>query len=212
MFKKIIFWLIRILLKIIIFPIVRLIWIKQVNGLENIPKNSAAILASNHSSYFDFICLSAISHRPIYFLTAEVFFKKKFWKPIMLATEQIKIDRYGEDKKESAHIAIDVALRKLRLGNLIGIYPEGTRSQDGKIHKAFNGVSKIALASKVPVIPIGMVGTFEIMSRKEKFPHFNKCTINIGSPITYSEYALGDNLDNITAFIMSKISKLVEKT
>jgi len=209
--KRIRYSFINIILKIIIYPLVRLIWIDKVEGKRNIPLSGGAILVSNHESYFDFICLSAISNRPIHFMAGEVFFKKSLWRNIMLATEQIKIDRYGPAKQESAERAIKNAVDIIKRGELFGIYPEGTRSPNGNLQKAFTGVAKIILQTKALVIPIGMIGTYEIMSRHESRPHFRKCIIKVGQPIGI-DYDLDatDNLakQKITDLIMNKIAKL----
>lgn len=194
------------ILKIFVFPIIRLIWVGKVDGLENIPKSGGAIIASNHESYFDFICFSAVCPRRIYYLAGEVFFKKWWWRPIVSLTGQIRVDRDSKDKS----VAFGKALEILGQGKLLGIFPEGTRSSDGKLQKAFTGVAKLALISKVPVVPVGMIGTFEIMSRHDKLPKFKKCQIKIGGQLNYSQYQKND-LESPKIFtnnIMTEISKL----
>lgn len=198
--------------KIFIFPVIRLLWVGKVEGKDNIPLKGGVTIASNHESYFDFICLSAVFPRPIYFLTAEVFFKKWWWYPIVKLTGQIKIDRYGEGRKASARKAFEKALLVLKQGGVFGLYPEGTRSSDGKLQKAFTGVARTALIAKVPVVPVGMIGTYEIMSRHENHPHFKKCQIKIGQPLEFSQYYGQENdrviLRKITSQIMLAIADL----
>jgi len=199
--------------KIFIFPIIRLIWVKDVQGIKNIPNKNGAIVASNHESYFDFICFSAVCPRRIYYLAGEVFFKKWWWRFLMVLTGQIRIDR---DKKDKS-FALRKILSVLKNKKIIGIFPEGTRSSDGKLQRAYLGVAKIALMAKVPVIPVGIMGTFEIMSRHDKIPNFKKCTIKIGAPINLEDY-YGKDIDkkmlNIIThgMVMKNIAKLTEES
>jgi len=194
-----------ILLKIIILPIIKLIWVGKVEGIENIPKKGGFILASNHESYFDFITLYAVVPRRIYFLAGEVFFQKKQWSWLMKLTKQIKVDRNSEDKS----LSINEALKHLRMGHLIGIFPEGTRSSDGKLQKAYNGAVKMSLKASVPIIPIGIIGTLEIMSRHDRFPKFKKCVINFGKPIVYKKSdSYEEKYTNLTKDLMVKIGNL----
>ncbi len=197
------------ILKIIFGWAIRLIWIKKVEGLENVPKKGSFIVVANHSSYFDFISLIAILPRRIYFLAAEKFYKSKFWYPFVASTGQIKVDRESSDKKEVYEKVFSV----LNSGKVLGIFPEGTRSVDGKVGKTYTGVAKFALGVKVPVVPVGISGTFEIMSRHDKKPKFKKnIVIKIGKPIYFEEYynRSGDEfiLREVTNKIMSEIEKL----
>jgi 1-acyl-sn-glycerol-3-phosphate acyltransferase len=197
------------ILKKILGPFVRLIWIKKVEGLENIPKTGSFIIASNHSSYFDFISLMAVCPHRVYFLVAEKFFKSKFWYPLVAGTNQIEVDRKNTDKKEVYQKVFSL----LKMNSVLGIFPEGTRSPDGKIGKTFTGVAKFALGAKVPVVPIGITGTYEIMSRHDKWPKIKKIIeINIGKPIYFKTYYKkepdGNTLRKITNEIMKGIKTL----
>ncbi len=197
------------ILKILFGWLVRLIWVEKVEGLENIPHKGAFIVAANHSSYFDFISLVAILPRRIYFLAAEKFYKSKFWYPFVAGTGQIKVDRENSDKKEVYQKVFSV----LNKGDVLGIFPEGTRSPNGKIGKTFTGVAKFALEAKVPVVPVGIIGAYEVMSRHDKRPKFKKnIEIKIGEPIYFEEYyERGDGdliLREITDKIMNKIKIL----
>jgi len=172
------------LIRLILRPLIKILWVGSVEGIENIPDSGSVIIASNHESYFDFLCFSAVCPRPVTYLAGEVFFKKWWWRPLMKLTGQIRVDRNSQNKSN----AIESALKILEVGKLFGIFPEGTRSSDGQLQKAFIGVAKIALSSQAPIIPVGMVGTYEIMSRHDKFPKLRKCQIKIGKPIDLSDY------------------------
>lgn len=163
---KVFYWF----LKIILGPLVRLVWVKNVQGLENIPKRGPLIVAANHSSYFDFLTLVAVFPRRIHFLAAEVFYKSAFWKPIMILTGQIKVDRNSSDKSGSIK-KITEALNK---DKVVGFFPEGTRSRTGRLQRAYTGVAKTALVNKVDILPIAIKGTYQVMAPDEKNPKFDK--------------------------------------
>ncbi len=201
-----IFWLIKVTLG----NIIKLIWLSGATGLENIPKRGACIICANHSSYFDFLMLAAVCPRRIYFLAGEVFFQKWQWKWLVKITKQIKVDRNSKDKSE----LIKKVVEYLKEGKVIGIFPEGTRSADGKIHDFYNGAVKIALKSEVPIIPVGIKGTYEIMSKFDKFPKFNKkCNMQFGKLINYviNESSKNKNIDDLTNGLREKIVILCNK-
>lgn len=174
------------LVRLVLGPLVRLLWIQKIEGLENIPAQGAAIIAFNHQSYFDFICFVAVCPRHIHYLSAEKFFTSSFWFPIMKIMGQIRVERAAKDKRE-LHSFIRFHLEQ---GKVIGIFPEGTRSpHPDKMLEAFSGVAKYAFHNNVPVIPVGIKGTFEVMSRFDKRPRFKKIIdIIIGEPIDLSVY------------------------
>lgn len=184
-------------------------WISSVNGVENVPKYGGIVLASNHESFFDFLLLSSALKRDVSFLAAEKFFKSKTWRPLMILSGQIPINRYTTVYQGEA---ISRAIGLLRNGNIVGIFPEGSRSDDGELRKAYTGVARLALTAKVPIIPVGMVGTFEILPKDGKFPKLRKCHINIGEPIYLDPY-FGREYENhilrkLTDHVMHKISDL----
>lgn len=170
-----IYWI----LKYTVGTLIKIIWVKKVNGISNIPKKGSFIICANHSSYFDFFTLIAVCPRRIYFLAGEVFFKKWQWSWLVKSTGQIRVDRNSHDKSES----INKAIEYLKMGRVIGIFPEGTRSSDGKLQKFYNGAARISIKSQLPILPVGIVGAFEIMSRFDKYPKFKKCSINIGQEL-----------------------------
>jgi 1-acyl-sn-glycerol-3-phosphate acyltransferase len=198
------------ILKLLFTPLVKSIWIKKVEGLENIPKKGAYIIVANHSSYFDFFSLTAIWPKRVYFLAGEVFFEKWWWYPLVKLTGQIKVDRSSKDKTEAKQKVFSI----LKQEKIIGIFPEGTRSTDGKIGRTFTGIAKFALGARVPVIPVGIKGTYEVMSRYDKLPKFKKnIEIKIGEPISFEEYyEIADEnvFFEVTNKIMEKIKILAE--
>lgn len=174
------------LIRLILGPIVRAIWIKSITGLQNIPQNGPVIIAFNHQSYFDFICFIAVCPRHIHYLSAEKFFTNPLWYPVMRVMGQIRVERTSRDKRV-LHSMIEFHLGQ---GKAVGIFPEGTRSpHQDKMLEAFSGVAKYAFHGNVPVVPVGIKGAYEIMSRFDKNPKFKKTMeINIGEPIDLSPY------------------------
>lgn len=188
------------LLQFFLSPIIRFFWVGNVKNIKNIPSNGSVILAANHNSYLDFFILASILKRRIYFLAGEVFFKSKLWKPLMLLTGQIKVDRYNKDKSQ----AYNQVEKVLSNNNLLGIFPEGTRSRDGKLQRGYNGAVKFAYKYKVPIIPIGIVGTFNAWPPNKKVPKLMKSNINIGELFLVSN----NNFDLETEELMKKIAIL----
>lgn len=202
------------LLKKFFGPIIRKIWLYEIKGLQNIPIEGPIIIASNHESYFDFICFVATSPRKVHYLAAEKFYKSRFWRPLMNLTSQIKVEREFKDKS-GVHRIVFSALKQ---GKAIGIFPEGTRNRvsNGKLQKAFLGVAKYALQTQTAVLPVGMNGTYDIMSPHDKFPKFSKkVQINIGEIMTFKEYQgiehNNKHFTEITEKIMLKIAELSGK-
>ena len=201
------------ILKNVLSPFARLIWIQKVYGIEHIPRTGPAIVAFNHQSYFDFLCFTAICPRPVHFLSAEKFFSHVIWKYLMKFTGQIKVHRKEHDK----HILHTTVLDHLKNGKIIGIFPEGTRASDPiEMLHAFTGIAKYAIDGQVPVIPVGIKGSHEVMSRGDKFPKFRKViSFHIGVSVHFTEH-YGKTLTkkeyrDATDQIMLEISRLSGK-
>jgi 1-acyl-sn-glycerol-3-phosphate acyltransferase len=174
-------------IKLTLGTLVRTIWVRKVEGIENIPKTGAVIVAFNHQSYFDFLCFVSVSPRKIHFLSAEKFFSHPLWGPLVRLTGQIKVERESHDKGNLD----EIILKHLEHGKMVGIFPEGTRSPHEKeMLQAFSGVAKYALRGSVPVLPVGIKGTYEVMAKHDKKPKFKKIvTIHIGTPMHFTEYS-----------------------
>ena len=174
------------IVKRIIPPVVKL-WIKKINGLENIPKKGGLIVAANHMSYMDHMIISSVLiphlNRKVHFLAKKEHFDNFFKKTWHYYVGSIPIDRQKGGKE-----ALKVAVRALKQGKIIAIHPEGTRSLTGKIQKAKTGVARLAIKSKAPVIPIGLIGTFEILPKGKYIPKPKRATMNIGKPLYFREY------------------------
>ncbi|WP_404290351.1 lysophospholipid acyltransferase family protein [Glutamicibacter arilaitensis] len=172
-------------------PLLRVFFRIDLRGIENIPEHGAAILASNHLSVSDSVFLPGSLERPVIFLAKEDYFNGKGPKGRFVAwffrnINQLPMDRSGG--KGSA-ASLDSANRALQEGKLLGIYPEGTRSPDGRLYRAKLGVAKLALESGAPVIPIAMIGTDKVQPIGRAIPRPGRIGIRIGEPLDFSQYA-----------------------
>jgi 1-acyl-sn-glycerol-3-phosphate acyltransferase len=172
--------------KRVLGPIAKVAWKVHVRGLENVPKTGPAILAPNHVSFLDspFLML-ALPRRITYVGKAEYMdsWKTKYLFP---AVGMVPIDRSGGSASQRA---LDAAARILESGELFGIFPEGTRSRDGVLHRGHTGPARLALRTGAPIIPVGLRGTREIQPPEAKMPRlFGAAEINIGKPIDVGRY------------------------
>ncbi|MEU6678556.1 lysophospholipid acyltransferase family protein [Streptomyces sp. NPDC059900] len=180
---------------VVLGPLLRLMFRPRIEGLEHIPETGAAIVAGNHLSFSDHFLMPAIIKRRITFLAKAEYFTGPGLRGRLTATffrsaGQIPVDRSG---KEAGQAAIREGLGVLRKGELLGIYPEGTRSHDGRLYKGKVGVAAMALKAQAPVIPCAMIGTFEAQPPGQKMPNFQKVSIRFGAPLDFSRYAGMEN-------------------
>ena len=168
----------------------RLIFRPWVQGIENIPEDGPAILASNHLSFSDSIFLPLMVDRHITFLAKSDYFTGKGIKGRLIAwffsaLGQVPVDRTGGRASEAA---INTGLRVMSSGSLLGIYPEGTRSPDGRLYRGKTGVARMALEAKVPIIPVAMINTRHIQPPGKVMPRIARVGIRIGKPLDFSRY------------------------
>ncbi|WP_405801029.1 lysophospholipid acyltransferase family protein [Streptomyces sp. NBC_01506] len=176
---------------VLLGPLLRLLFRPRIEGLEHIPADGAAIVAGNHLSFSDHFLMPAIIRRRITFLAKAEYFtgpgvKGRLTASFFRGVGQIPVDRSG---KEAGQAAIREGLGVLGKGELLGIYPEGTRSHDGRLYKGKVGVAVMAIRARVPVVPCAMVGTFEIQPPGQKIPNIRRVTIRFGEPLDFSRYA-----------------------
>ncbi len=197
------------LLRRIVAVFMKVFLLKKTSGFENFPKNGPAIIAMNHQSFFDFLSVAAVAPRNIHFLAAEKFFENKYWRILMIATGQIKVDRKAEDKTKS----LQGIKNHLEAKTLVGIFPEGTRSHlKDEMLKAFTGIAKFALENKVPIIPVGITGTDEVMSKGDKKPKIKKVIeIHVGKPMHFEKYYGKQDEKEICTFVTERVMMEIEK-
>src|SRR3954466_6888887 len=175
---------------VFIGPLLKTLWPTKVVGAENIPETGGAILAGNHLAVADSFFMPLRVKRKVTFpAKSEYFtepgFKGKLKKMFFTGVGQFPIDRSGGN---AAQAALDTAIRLVKAGHLLGIYPEGTRSPDGRLYKGKTGVARIALESGVPVVPCAMVGTFEIQPTGQVVPKIKRVGVRFGAPLDFSRY------------------------
>lgn len=180
---------------VVIGPPVRALYRINVEGGEHVPTEGPAILASNHLSFSDSVFLALALERKITYLAKSEYFDGpgvKGWatKQFMLAAGQVPIDRSGGRASEGA---ITAGVRVLREGNLLGIYPEGTRSPDGRLYRGRTGPARMALAAPAPVIPVAMIGTDKVQPKGQKIPNIAPLSMRFGPPLDFSRYAGMEN-------------------
>lgn len=181
------YWVLKFVL---VGPILRLLFRPDVQGLENIPRRGPAILASNHLSFSDSIFLPLMVRRRVTFLAKSEYFTGKGIKGFLsraffAGAGQVPIDRASAT---AARDALETGTRILNEGKLLGIYPEGTRSPDGRLYRGKTGLARMSLESGAVVIPVVMVDTEKIQPIGKKLPRIHKVRIRIGVPLDFARY------------------------
>ncbi|MFD7667988.1 lysophospholipid acyltransferase family protein [Streptomyces sp. NPDC059788] len=202
---------------VVLVPLLRCLFRPRVEGLEHLPASGAAIIAGNHLSFCDSFLMPATVRRRITFLCKQEYFtgrgvKGRLTAAFFRACGQIPVDRSG---RSAGQAAVEEGVRVLCGGELLGIYPEGTRSHDGRMYKGKTGVAEMALRSGAPVVPCAMIGTFEAQPAGRRLPRVVPITIRFGEPLDFSRYAgMADQrlvLRAVTDEIMYAILKLSEQ-
>lgn len=177
--------------RLLIGPLVKMLFRPWVKGIDNIPADGGAILASNHMSVSDSVFLPVEVDRPVVFLAKSEYFtgrglKGKVTAAFFRMTNQLPMDRSGGRASEQS---LGAGEKTLLDGNLLGIYPEGTRSPDGRLYRGKLGVAKLALATGVPVVPVAMIGTDKVQPIGKTVPNIRRVGMIIGEPLDFSRYA-----------------------
>ena len=181
------YWLLKY---IFLGPLLTILGRPKIEGLEYVPQSGPAILASNHLAVMDSFYLPLVVRRRITFLAKSEYFTGKgfkgWWSRWFFTTVgQVPIDRSSAD---AAQAALDTAQRVLGEGKLLGMYPEGTRSPDGRLYKGKTGLARLALETGVPVIPVAMIGTNKVNPPGTSMLRFGKVTVRFGKPMDFSRF------------------------
>ncbi len=170
----------------VLLPIFHFAWRIRLEGRHHLPADGPAILCPNHTSVIDSFVLPAVLPRRITFVGKAEYLDSWKTRHLFPALGMIPIDRTGG---EASKRALDLAAGVLEAGELFGIYPEGTRSRDGRLHKGHTGAARLALRTGAPLIPVGLVGTRDIQPPDAKVPRvFRPCVVRIGRPIDVAHY------------------------
>jgi 1-acyl-sn-glycerol-3-phosphate acyltransferase len=202
----VLYWVI----KSILTPILRLCYRVRIVGREEIPRRGPVILAANHRSFMDSLFLPLVIRRRVTFVAKAEYFDDKKTAWFFRGVGQIPIRREGGSASERA---LASATGVLEEGGVFAIYPEGTRTRDGYLHRGHTGVARLALRTGAPIVPVGMIGTDEINPIGRKLPRLLRTvTINFGAPINVDRYAGREHdrlvLRQITDEVMFEIHQL----
>ena len=171
-------------------PVLKLLFRPWVKGLDNVPAEGAAILASNHLSFSDSIFMPVMVPRPVVFLAKSEYFtgtgiKGRLTAAFFRLTNQLPMDRSGGVASAQS---LDAGMDVLKNGSLLGIYPEGTRSPDARLYRGKVGVARLALQARVPVIPVAMIGTDKVQPIGKRVPNIRRIGMIFGEPLDFSRY------------------------
>jgi 1-acyl-sn-glycerol-3-phosphate acyltransferase len=194
----------------ILKPCFRFLWHIDSEGLEHVPSSGPAIVCPNHISFIDSLFVPATLPRRITYVGKAEYLDSWKTKHLLPALGMIPIDRAGGN---SAQAALDAASKVLQWGELFGIYPEGTRSRDGRLYKGHTGAARLALRNRCPIIPAGLIGTDQIQPADTAVPKpFRRAIVRYGRPIDVSRYADREDdrmlLRQITDEVMYEIREL----
>jgi 1-acyl-sn-glycerol-3-phosphate acyltransferase len=199
---------------ILIGPLLKVVFRPHVEGADNVPYEGPAILACNHLSYADWLFMPATLPRKVTFVAKAEYFTGrglKGWlqRRFFAGAGQVPIDRSGGRASEGALLS---GLKVLRSGELFGIFPEGTRSHDGRLYRGKTGLARLALEAKAPVIPVAVINTDQIAPPGKVFGRFIRPRVRFGRPLDFSRYEgmEGDRyiLRSVTDQVMYEIMAL----
>lgn len=181
------YWVMK---RIFLGPVLRTLFRPWVKGLDNVPADGPAIIASNHLSFSDSIFMPLMVPRPVIFLAKSEYFTGTGLKGRLTAlffrlTNQLPMDRSGG---AASAASLEAGMDVLTHGGLLGIYPEGTRSPDGRLYRGKVGVARLALQARVPVIPVAMIGTDKVQPIGKRLPSIRRIGMIFGAPLDFSRY------------------------
>lgn len=201
--------------KLILGPIMYLLWRPKAEGVHHVPRKGPAILAGNHLSFADhFFGPLPLRRRRVVFLAKAEYFtgrgiKGMLSRAFFKGVGQVPIDRSGGKASEAA---LNTGLQVLREGKLLGIYPEGTRSPDGRLYRGKTGVARLALEARVPVIPMAMIGTFELMPPGQHYPKLGvPVAVKFGEPLDFSRYYGMEHDRSVLRAVTDEIIQALQK-
>ena len=182
------YWLVKF---VFVGPFISFYNRPRIEGLENVPKSGPVIFGGNHLSVADWLFTPLLVPRRVTYLAKSEYFTSPGFKGWMQKffysqTGQVPIDRSGADAADNA---LNTAKRLLDEGRIVGLYPEGTRSPDGRLYKGKTGLARVALVTGVPVIPVGVIGSDEVSPPTGRFRwRRHRVIVKIGKPLDFSRY------------------------
>jgi 1-acyl-sn-glycerol-3-phosphate acyltransferase len=183
-------------------------WPLQLSGSDNVPQAGAAILCPNHLSFFDSVFMMMTFDRPVYFIGKADYLDSWKTRRLFPALGMIPIDR---DNGIRAMVALDAAADVLRHGSLLCVFPEGSRSRDGLLHRGHSGAARLAMTVHCPIVPVGITGTDRIQPPGARLPRPRRpCSMSIGTPVEPSSDHAGRKMAarTMTDHVMRSIAGL----
>jgi 1-acyl-sn-glycerol-3-phosphate acyltransferase len=200
-------------LRVALTVLMRLLWRVRVEGLENVPDRGGVLLASNHLSFIDSLVIPVVVPRRVAFLAKAEYFEGRGPRGLLtrwwfrgLGAVPVRRGSHGE-----AMASLQLALQVLRDGDGFGIYPEGTRSRDGRLYRGRTGVAWLALASGAPVVPVGLVGTDRVQPVGARVPRIAPVIVRFGPPLSpeaYQSLPAGAARRQLTDDVMAAVAEL----
>ncbi len=195
-------------------PLAKAVWRPDVSGLEHVPATGPVLLASNHLSFADSLVIPIVVPRRVAFLAKSDYFdgpglKGALSKAWFSGLGMLPVDR---DDTRAALVSLDIALGVLGRGEAFGIYPEGTRSRDGRLYRGRTGVAHLALTAGAPIVPVGLVGTERLQPVGSRLPRVVPVSVRFGAPIEvagrFDGVPLGRARRDLTDEVMTAIAEL----
>jgi 1-acyl-sn-glycerol-3-phosphate acyltransferase len=195
-------------------PALRAIWRPTIEGVDHVPLTGGVLLASNHLSFADSVVIPSVAPRDVVFLAKSDYFtgtgvRGALQRAWFEGLGMIPVDR---DDSRAAIESLGTALEVLRAGKAFGVYPEGTRSRDGRLYRGRTGVAQLALQSGAPIVPVGLIGTEDLQPVGSNRPRLAKVTVRFGEPLEvagrYDGVAPGRARREITDEVMRRIAGL----
>jgi 1-acyl-sn-glycerol-3-phosphate acyltransferase len=177
--------------RVVLAPLARMLYRPRIEGRENVPRTGPVIFASNHLSFIDSVAIPVAAPRPVHFLAKSSYFDSWASRQFFTAIGAIAVERGAG---QAALDALDQQRRILEDGRAVALYPEGTRSLDGRLYKGRTGVAFLALQTGAPVVPVGLIGTDVVMPVGARFPSLReRVTVRFGEPLDLSRHGAANS-------------------
>lgn len=182
------YWFLK---RVLAGPLLRILFRPWVRGLDNLPTEGPAIIAGNHNHFMDSIFVPLLAPRPVVYLAKKDYFTGRGLKGAVTRwffklNNQLPMDRGGGSGSQAS---LESGLKVLGEGNCLGIYPEGTRSPDGKLYRGRTGIARLVLESEAPVVPVAIIGTDRLQPAGRLVPKLRRVGVVFGSPMDFSKYS-----------------------